>query len=72
MPLTDKGSEILHNMEKTYPTEKKAKEVFYASRNAGTITGIDSAKDAVESYMDAVKRGDADGMRTHSEKMRRR
>lgn len=43
MPLTAKGAEILHNMEKTYPNEKKAKEVFYASRNKGTITGVDSA-----------------------------
>lgn len=40
MPLTDKGSEILSHMEKEYGTEK-GKEVFYASRNKGTISGVD-------------------------------
>ena len=44
MPLTHKGTEILEKMRETYPTEKKAKEVFYASKNAGTITGVDSAQ----------------------------
>ncbi len=43
MPLTAKGSEILSHMEKTYGAEK-GKSVFYASRNAGKITGVD-AKD---------------------------
>jgi hypothetical protein len=42
MPLTEKGNEILHNMEKTYSSPKKAEQVFYASRNAGTISGVDS------------------------------
>lgn len=40
MPLTDKGKKIMSSMRKTYPTEKKAKEVFYASENAGTIKGV--------------------------------
>jgi hypothetical protein len=30
-------------MEKTYGSEKKAEHVFYASKNAGKITGIDAA-----------------------------
>ena len=42
MPLTEKGSEILHAMEKEYGTEK-GKHVFYASKNKGTISGVDSA-----------------------------
>lgn len=42
MPLTAKGEEIKHSMEKTYGSEKKAEQVLYASKNAGTITGIDS------------------------------
>lgn len=42
MPLTQKGQEILHAMEKNYPNEKKAKEVFYASKNAGKISGVDA------------------------------
>lgn len=41
MPLTKKGSKILANMRKEYPTEKKAEKVFYASRNAGKIKGVD-------------------------------
>lgn len=41
MPLTEKGSEILSNMEKEYGTEK-GERVFYASRNAGTISGVDA------------------------------
>jgi len=44
MPLTAKGREVLHQMEQTYPTEKKAEEVFYASKNSGRITGVDAAE----------------------------
>jgi hypothetical protein len=47
MPLTAKGQEILANMEKRYG-EKKGKEVFYASRNKGTISGVDNAGDPDE------------------------
>lgn len=42
MPLTPKGEEILHSMRNSYGSEKKAEEVLYASKNAGTISGIDS------------------------------
>lgn len=41
MPLTEKGSEILSNMEKEYGKEK-GERVFYASRNTGTISGVDA------------------------------
>ena len=34
MPLTEKGKEVMRNMVKQYG-RKKAKEVFYASINAG-------------------------------------
>lgn len=40
MPLTEKGHEIMAAMKKEYG-ESKGEEVFYASRNAGTITGVD-------------------------------
>jgi hypothetical protein len=40
MPLTAKGKEILKTMIEEYGSEKKGKEVFYASANAGTITGV--------------------------------
>lgn len=40
MPLTPKGQKIMANMKSEYGAEK-AKRVFYASRNAGRITGVD-------------------------------
>lgn len=40
MPLTRKGAKIMAAMESKYGSEK-AKRVFYASRNAGTIKGVD-------------------------------
>jgi hypothetical protein len=40
MPLTDKGEEIKGAMAKTYGPEKGEK-VFYASKNKGTIKGVD-------------------------------
>lgn len=40
MPKTKKGRKIMKAMSKTYGA-KKAKKVFYASRNKGTISGVD-------------------------------
>lgn len=40
MPFTLKGKKIMEAMRKTYPTEEKAKEVFYASENKGVIKGV--------------------------------
>ena len=42
MPLTEKGEKILASMKKQYGPEK-GEEVFYASKNAGKITGVDDA-----------------------------
>ena len=39
MPLTKKGSKIKRAMTKAYGT-KKGTRVFYASMNAGTISGV--------------------------------
>lgn len=61
MPLTAKGEKILKSMERTYGSEAKAKEVLFASKNAGKISGIDSAS-RIDSYLDAVRRGDAAAM----------
>lgn len=44
MPLTEKGKKILSAMEEEYGSDKKAKEVFYASKNAGKISGVDSVE----------------------------
>ena len=43
MPLTKKGKEIMSAMDKEYG-DKKGKEVFYASRNKGTIKGVDKSR----------------------------
>jgi hypothetical protein len=40
MPLTAKGEEIMAAMQEQYGAEK-GEEVFYASKNAGTISGVD-------------------------------
>lgn len=40
MPLTATGEKIMQAMTKTYGKENAAR-VFYASRNAGTIKGVD-------------------------------
>lgn len=39
MPLTEKGSEIMKSMKEQYGPER-GERVFYASENAGTITGV--------------------------------
>jgi hypothetical protein len=41
MPLTEKGSEIMKSMKEQYGPEK-GEQVFYASKNAGKITGVDA------------------------------
>ncbi len=43
MPLTGKGRKILSRMTGEYGPEK-AKRVFYASINKGTIKGVEPAK----------------------------
>ncbi len=43
MPLTKKGSTIKRAMTAEYG-KKRGESVFYASRNAGKITGVDKAK----------------------------
>ncbi len=40
MPLTAKGKSILGSMSKTYG-KKKGKQVFYASKHAGKIKGVE-------------------------------
>lgn len=43
MPLTSKGEKIMHAMKDEYGG-KKGKQVFYASRNAGKISGVEDKK----------------------------
>ena len=58
MPLTKKGEEIKRSLVKEYG-EKRGTSILYAGKNKGTFTGIDD----VNKYMDAVKRGDSEGMK---------
>lgn len=43
MPMTSKGKKIKGAMEKEYGKEK-GKKVFFASKNKGTIKGVDKKK----------------------------
>jgi len=43
MPLTKIGGTIMDAMQKQYG-KKKGKRVFYASRNKGTIKGVDKPR----------------------------
>jgi hypothetical protein len=62
MPLIDKGETIKAAMTKEYG-EEKGERVFYASRNAGTITGVDGAPEELA----AAERAGAEEMR-HQER----
>ena len=44
MPLTDKGKKIMQSMKRTYGG-KKGEQVFYATRNAGKIKGVEEAEE---------------------------
>jgi hypothetical protein len=50
MPLTEKGGKIKSAMEKQYGPET-GERVFYASKNKGKITGVDSNRDDDNQHM---------------------
>jgi hypothetical protein len=54
MPLTSKGEEIKANMEQEYGS-KEGERVFYASKNAGTIKGVDAAPCAADATLDNIE-----------------
>jgi len=56
MPLTDKGNKIMKNMKEQYG-EDKAKEVFYASKNKGTIKGVEKKAAYIELLTPAERAG---------------
>jgi hypothetical protein len=70
MPLTAKGTKIMGAMREQYGG-KEGTSVFYASRNKGTISGVDGAGCPQHGYMDACRRGDSAGMKSHSTTMLR-
>ena len=43
MPLTKKGKEIMKSMKEQYG-KKKGESIFYASKNKGTIKGVEKMK----------------------------
>ena len=43
MPLTEKGKQVMAAMKDEYGA-KKGEQVFYASRNKGTISGVERSK----------------------------
>ena len=43
MPLTKKGKKIMRSMKKQYG-KKRGETVFYASKNKGTIKGVEKKK----------------------------
>lgn len=43
MPLTAKGEKVEAKMKREYGS-KEGERVFYASRNAGTISGVDQGR----------------------------
>lgn len=47
MPLTDKGRKVMKAMKAQYG-DKKGEQVFYASANAGKITNVHEAREAVQ------------------------
>jgi len=53
MPLTEKGEKIKRAMVEQYGKER-GEQVFYASKNKGTITGVDAFRRGIR---DAVRRG---------------
>ena len=43
MPLNEKGKKIMKSMRKQYG-KKRAETIFYASKNKGTIKGVENRK----------------------------
>ena len=50
MPITKKGKEIMSNMKREYG-EEKGESVFYASKNKGTIKGVEGKSKALKNKM---------------------
>jgi len=57
MPLTSKGEEILNAEKKEYGPSK-GEQVFYASKNAGKITGVDSPKGVCSNFEEILRQNE--------------
>ena len=57
MPLNKKGKKIMKSMRKQYGSEE-GKKVFYASKNKGTIKGVEEGRvDEVAPLVAAAAKG---------------
>ena len=54
MPLTKKGKEIMKSMKEEYG-KKKGESIFYASKNKGTIKGVEKASKGKMMKVEKVK-----------------
>ena len=54
MPLTKKGKEIMKSMKEQYG-KKKGESIFYASKNKGTIKGVEKASKGKMMKVEKVK-----------------
>ena len=61
MPLTTKGAEVIKAMKEEYGPEK-GERVFYASKNAGKISGVDRALCGMDAISKATVIQGADAM----------
>ncbi len=55
MPLTKKGKKILGSMKESYGSDK-GKQVFYASKNKGSVKGVDKKYGGMAKYRGKSKR----------------
>jgi hypothetical protein len=55
MPLTDKGRKIMSAMKKEYGGGK-GENVFYASRNKGTIKGVEKKRQQMSAMRKMMKK----------------
>ena len=55
MPLTKKGKKILGSMKESYGSDK-GKKVFYASKNKGSIKGVDKKHGGIAKHRGKSKR----------------
>ena len=65
MPLNKKGKEIMKSMKKEYG-KKKGEQVFYASKNKGTIKNVEKASKGKMMKVKKVKAGLEKASRTHA------
>ena len=56
MPLSKKGRKIKKAMQETYGA-KKGKEVFFASANKGTITGVENTSSTPKPHKKTKRHG---------------